>query len=202
MSTIKHKLLFARPSTKYLKYFFDIKSIVCDLVANLEEQGVDPNKQDIQGLISKHEKKFIKDKEVVNSLKDSEKGLSEKGQQILNSITVTNKNNRVALSFDIDTTADVYQSFGRGSRVTTKNVNITNKTAFEVRNKYLAFENESFTLAILEENYKLSLTVETGDSGIKGDIILKAIEMTETNINIDDCKKYFNVEDIVRGINI
>ncbi len=202
MSTIKHKLQFARPTTKYLKYFYDIKSLVCDLITNLEDQGVDSNKQDIQGLISKYEKKIIKDLEVNDCLKEDKKSLSEKGQKILNSTKVHKISNRVNLSFDIETTADIYQSFGRNSRITTKKVTINKDSLFEVRNKYLAFENESFTLAIIEDDYKLSLCVETGDTGIKGDIILKVVEMTENSINIDDCKKYFNVEDIISGINI
>ncbi len=202
MSTIKHKLLFARPTTKYLKYFFDIKSIVCDQVALLEEQGVDVNKQDIQGLISKYEKKFVKEKEVVNGVKEDDKVLSEKGQKILQSVVITTNNNRVNIAFDINSTVDVFQSFGRGSRLTTKNVTVTKDTLFEVRNKYLAFENESFTIALLEEDYYLSLCVETNDSGIKGDIILKVVEVSDNNINIDDCKKYFDVSDVIKGINI
>ncbi len=203
MSSIKYKLGFARLNTKFFKYFYDEKSILMEEVQKLAEKGAPTDTIDPQGYISKLEKNYLKEKEVIEGLEVREKSLSEYTGKILESINITEYANRLTISFDIETTATVYHIYGRGSKTRFENIRITKDSVFEIRNYYNSYENEKFIFSIIESDTKaFSLSVEPSNTGIKGDIILKAIEICDNKIIIDNCDKYFDVTKLLKGISL
>lgn len=205
MSSINYKLNFARLTTKCLHYFYDTKSIISDEIEILLEKGVPIDKQDPQGLITKYEKKFLKDKEIFDNLELEEKVVSEKGIKIIESISIIEKYNRTLISFDIkEEVFTIFQDFGRNTRLTTRNVGVDKSSEFELKNKFIAYENEPYTFALVseKENYGIAFSVCSGKLGIKGDNILKVIEFTENTINVDNGSKYFDVSILIKNVSI
>lgn len=203
MNSINHKLTFARLNTKFLKYFYDEKSLLCEELSKLDETLVPMSSIDPQGYISKIEKKFLKDKEIIDCIDEKEKLLSKEVASFLESAIITEYQNRTTISFDLDLTGTIYHSFGRGSKSRIENIHITKNTVFEIRNHFNSYENEKFIFSIMiSENKAFALSVEPSNTGIKGDILLKVIELCDEKIILDNGDKYFEVKNLLRGISL
>ncbi len=202
MSSIKYKLGFARLNTKFFKYFYDEKSLLCEELEKLSEKGAPIDTIDPQGYISKLEKNYLKEKEIIEATEE-EKSLTEYTRKIIESIKITEYQNKLTVSFDINTTATMYHSYGRGSKTRVENIHITKDSVFELRNYYNSYENEKFIFSIIESDTKaFSLSVEPSNTGIKGDIILKVVELCDNKIIVDNCAKYFDTTKLLKGISL
>lgn len=204
-----YNIQYSSPNTNYIKYFMDVKSTLAkkaidgDLHENqIKQLDSDDGKRILQGVYTKIEKEFIKGKEIIDTTNDYEKCLSEKGVNLLNSMTLNSNGVNILVSFDINITANIFTSFGRGSFVTLNNVHLTKETQIEVKNKFNPYGNEGYSFAIITDDYKIAFAVTNPLRAQKSGAILKVIEYTENKINIDDASKYANIDELIKGVSV
>ncbi len=209
INKIINNINFTYPTSNFLHYFTNLKTSILDDIANghikektlLKLEGYNGADQ-VQGLCNLKEKNFIGDRIKVDGFKDSRKILTPTAVDILQSLKIHDLKYCINLNFNLNGIYDIYQNLGRGITNEIKNVHITSKSSFLLKNTFNNYNNDPYSIAFISKDYSIAFAVTTSAKSHKTSAVLKIIEITNDAILIDDGSKYIDVTSFTKGISV
>lgn len=206
INKIIYNIKYTYPTTNVLSYFENLKGSLIENVSAgnisdkiLEKLETDKGSEQVQGICNLMEKTFLENKTKVDGFECSDKILSTTGIDFLNSLQVEDLGYALKVTVAFDGIYNVFFNSGRNFSTETLNSNIKN-TSYILKNTFNGYSNDPYSLAFKSDDYSIALAVTHSSKSHKTEAILKVIEVTTTNLNIEDGSKYFNIAPFTKGI--
>lgn len=191
------KIYYSTGRFRYVSEFFNEKALQY-------ATSIEANKLVSLGEV---EKKLLRSIKVENLVKEGSR--SKLISDLVPRINLYDLDTKIGLSFNISGVFNVVQRGNRSSYTEIKSANITPNTVFFVKNKFLIYNKESFSISLLKDTSErraddivlgFSIAVIPSSKGLKGlsSAIVKVI--TADRIIIDDLSKYMCVTQLTSGI--
>ena len=153
----------------------------------------------LQGKVNKIYESLTKNIEVCDIF-ESAKTLPREYADIVKNIKTEENTSSLEIKFPLNNTFDVYKAFGKGESDKNYAVNVTPDTRFTVRPNLSASHDSYFTLALLSDDFSISIATVPNRSATKSDADVAVCIKDKNTLWYDNAAKYMDTAKLVEGL--
>lgn len=178
---------------KYVDEFFNTKEEIFKYLSSINYKG-----DKITGIVNKIETSLLQEVDIIDLRSDETK--DEEVTKILNVIDIKDEDTKVTLSVNLPSVYDVVIKGNRIACTILEKISVGTDTKFTLRDRFRAYNSESFSLAFKKDNESFCLGVLPSSRGLKGSAQAVIKILNNNRLIIDDLSKYMDVSVLTDGM--